>query len=134
MIHSELELAPFPVHLAVNDQAAFTVTQRLNVFPLKLRQLDPLPGLTASLEQLQTVSIDCQPNVALALLLPTFPALPSVIITVVHVIDVVIIVARVDPMILGLVSPVDVVRGRALGQTGRFPLVVRRFRDVLARS
>lgn len=133
MIHSELELAPFPVHLAVNDQAAFTVTQRLNVFPLKLRQLDPLPGLTASLEQLQTVSMDCQPNVALALLLPTFPALPSVIITVVHVIDVVIIVARVDP-ILGLVSPVDVVRGRALGQTGRFPLVVRRFRYVLARS
>lgn len=134
MIHSELELAPFPVHLAVNDQAAFTVTQRLNIFPLKLRQLDPLPRFTASLEQFQTVSVDGQPNIALALLLPTFPALPSMItVVIVHVIDVVIIVARVDA-ILGLVSSIDVVRGCALGQPGRFPLVVRQFGDILAGS
>ena len=134
MIHSELELAPFPVHLAVNDQAAFTVTQRLNVFPLKLRQLDSLPRLTASLEQFQTVSVDGQPNIALALLLPTFPVLPSMItVVIVHVIDVVIIVARVDA-ILGLVSSIDVVRGCALDQPGRFPLVVRQFGDILAGS
>lgn len=135
MIHSELELAPFPIHLAVNDQAAFTVTQRLNIFPLKLRQLDPLPRLAASLEQFQTLSMDGQPNIALALLLPTFPALPSVItvvIVIVHVIHV-IIVARID-VILGLVSPIDVVRCCTLGQPGRFPLVVRQFGNILAGS
>lgn len=129
MIHSELELAPLPVHLAVNDQAAFTVTQRLNVFPLKLRQLDPFSGLPASLEQFQTLSMDGQPNIALRLLLPTFPALPSMITVIVHIVIDVIIVARVDA-ILGLV--VDVVRGGALGQPARLPLVTRQFRNILA--
>lgn len=129
MIHSELELAPLPIHLAVNHQAAFTVTQRLNVFPLKLRQLDPLSGLPASLEQFQTLCMDGQPNIALRLLLPTFPALPSMItVIVIHIVIDVIIVARVDA-ILGLV---DVVRGGALGQPARLPLVARQFRNILA--
>lgn len=57
MVHSEFELASFPIHLAIDHQTTFTVAQRLNILPLKLRQLDPFSWFS-SFEQLQSLSMD----------------------------------------------------------------------------
>ena len=139
MVHSQLELASFPIHLAAHDQAAFTVVQRLNVLPLKLRQFDPLPRLSASLEQFQSLSVDSQPNIALGLLLPVLPTLSIVIqlvvvvvVVVVNVSDVVIVASL--QTILGPVCSVNVVRSGALGQSSWLSLVVRDLANILARS
>lgn len=137
MVHSQLELASFPIHLAAHNQAAFTVVQRLNVLPLKLRQFDPLPRLSASLEQFQSLSVDSQPNIALGLLLPVLPTLSIVIqlvivvVVVVNVIDVVIVASL--QTILGPVSSVNVVGSGALGQSSWLSLVVRDLPNILAR-
>lgn len=113
MIHSQLELAPLPVHFAVDHQAAFAVAQRLDVLPLKLGQLDPFSRLTTSLEQLQPVSVDGHPHVAFSLLLPTLAAFATVI-DVIIVRHVVIVVAGFLTT-LGLLSAINVVRRGASG-------------------
>lgn len=129
MIHSELELASFPIHLAVNNQTVFAVAQRLNVFPLKLCQLDPFSGFSASLEQLQSLCMDSQPDVALRFLLAALVALNSVVHIIIHVVVVIIVIVVVDIVVAGLdsrlgsfLTGVDLVRYNALGKT-RFGLV-----------
>lgn len=135
MVHSEFELASFPIHLAIDHQTAFTVAQRLNILPLKLRQLDPFSWLS-SFEQLQSLSMDGQPNVALSLLLSTFAVLSIVIqfiiIIIIYVINVVVVASFYA--ILGLVSSINVVRGGALGQSSRFSFVIWDLWNILARS
>lgn len=140
MVHSQLELASFPIHLAAHNQAAFTVIQRLNVLPLKLRQFGPLPRFSTSFEQLQSLSVDSQPNVAFGLLLSTLSTLSIVVqfvitvvvVIIINVIDVVIVASF--QTILGPVSSVNIVRSSALGQSSWLSLVVRDLANVLARS